>query len=129
MYEPTADTSFAGSTRMKLIVEPHDFSLAINGQVLRSSSCSGYAVEVTCDGGAVFFDSDRREIACVEAGNQSYKKVKLQWQQDSLTLLFGFLDEVDYYPNCDGESDRWGHEWVTQRTVTLNLPDHSITIR
>ncbi len=128
-YVTEQDTAFGEDLQLKLTVEPHDFSLAVGGEVLRSSSFAGCSVIVSNAGEAVFYDAAEREIARAEAGADSYKKVILHWQQDALSLEFGHVETVDNYPNCDGESDRWSTEWIVQRTVILHIADNSTEIR
>lgn len=129
MYITGDDTQFGSDAQLKLVVEPHDFSLAIGGEVLRSSSCGGYSIEVSCQGDAAFYDEGGSLLARAEKGEGSYRQVRLAWRQDVLTLQFGRIITVDHYPNCDGEHDRWGQEWETQRAVTLNLKDNSLTVK
>lgn len=126
MYVTENSTLFSGGTHMKITAEPHEFSLKVGGDVLRSTSFGGCVAVASCDGGAVFYDMENNEIARVDKGDRCYKEVRLDWKQDFLTLQFGYVAVVDYYPNCDGESDRWGHEWEIQRTVRLNLKDNSV---
>ncbi len=125
-YITEDDTSFASDSHMKIIVEPHDFSIAIGGEVLRSSSCNGCVAKVSSEGEVVFYDNDNNVIGRAEKGESSYREVILSWKQDLISIQFGYTDVVDYYPNCDGEYDRWGKEWVTERVVTLNMKDNSV---
>lgn len=122
------DTVFGSDDALTLTVEPHDFSIAIGSEVLRESSCGGYEIEVFRDGETAFYDAAHALLARTDKGTGSYRQVKLVWKQDILTLQFGRVATVDYYPNCDGEHDRWGKEWETQRAVTLNLQDNSLTV-
>jgi len=128
MYVTEDDTVFGSDTQLKLVVEPHDFSLALGGEVLRSSSCGGYEIEVTREGAAAFYAADGTPLARTEKGEGSYQQVRLVWNPAYLQVQFGQIQTVDYYPHCDGEYDRWGKEWVSQRTVTLNLTDNSLEV-
>lgn len=128
MYVTEDDTAFGRDAQLKLVVEPHDFSLTLGGEVLRSSSCGGYEIEVTREGAAAFYAADRTLVARTEKDEGSYWQVRLVWKQAYLQVQFGQIQTVDYYPNCDGEHDRWGTEWVTERSVTLNLMDNSLEV-
>lgn len=128
MYTTQDDTSFGEAEQMKLIVEPHDFSLRIGDDVLRSTSCGAYTVLVSDKGEAAFYDSENDLICKTEQGEKTYKSIKLSWKQDYITVEFGKTVEVDNYPNCDGEYDRWSREWVAEHSVILNLKDGSAEI-
>jgi len=129
LYQTEDDTAFGEDPHLKIIIEPHDFSIALGDEVLRSSFCSGYTAIVSRDGEVVFYDNENKIIGGVEKSENCYNNVHLEWKQDSISIQFGDVAVVDYYPNCDGEYDRWGKEWVTQRAVTLDLKNISIEIR
>ena len=126
VYSPDQDAKFGGDSHLKLIVNPHDFSLSVSGETLRSSSCGAYSIIVSRNGETCFYDAGDKLIAKADGTDREFAEVKLKWSQDKLELSFGCWCTVDYYPNCDGEHDRWGTEWDTQRTVTLHLTDHSV---
>lgn len=128
MYMESGNTNFSGESHLKLVVEPHQFSMVISGEVIRDTSFPGCTIIVSHEGGAVFYDHEGQIMAQVEKGPGSYKEVRFGWKQDCVSLGFGEVREVDYYPHCDGEYDRWGTEWVTQREVILDLKDHSIEV-
>ena len=128
IYQTEDDTRFDGSQSIKIVVEPHDFSLAVGGEVLRATSCPGYTVEVSPTGGAAFFDKDHNLLAQAAGGAAVYPQVAINWKQDFLTVEFGSIETVDHYPNCDGEHDRWSEKWIVQRSVSLKESDHSIEI-
>lgn len=129
IYLTEDDTSFGEDFQIKIVAEPHYFSLAISGDILRNTSFGVCTAVVSCDGEVVFYDNDNNIICHAEKGEGCYKKIDFKWKQESISILFGHIETVDYYPNCDGESDRWGTEWVTERTVTLNLEDNSIQVK
>ncbi len=128
MYTTDSDTSFNADKELKLIAKPHNFSMKIGEEVLRSTSFGGIVAVVSNDGAVVFYDNDNCEIAKVEKGDSVYKKVELKWNEEFVAIEFGSVVTVDYYPNCDGESDRYGEEWSVQRAVKLNLKDNSIQV-
>ena len=128
IYKTEDDTRFSGDQTMKLIVEPHDFSLAVGGEVLRATSCPGYTVDVSQNGAAAFFDKENNLLAQADEVASTYPQVKLQRKQGLLTIEFGSIETVDHYPNCDGEHDRWSEKWVARRSVTLKETDHSIEV-
>lgn len=128
LYETEQSTSFAGENQLKLIVEPHDFSIAIGGEVLRNTSFDGCEAVVSNEGEAVFYDNKGNVIGKADKTDKCYREIRLIWEQGFITVQFGQTDEVDYYPNCDGEHDRWGTEWVSKRSVKLNLNNNSLEI-
>lgn len=121
VYLPDKKAKFGGESRLRLIVKPHTFELKLSGEVIRSSSCPGYTIEVTRRGGVQFFSAQGELITSVDESDREYPQIELKWSQDEIQLCFGSIETVDYYPNCDGESDRWGEEWVTQREIKLEL--------
>jgi len=128
LYETEQSTAFGDDTHLKIIIEPHEFSIAIGGDVLRSSSCEGYSAVASNHGEVVFYDNNNNLLCSCDESDNSYKNVIFEWQQNFMSIKFGFIDIVDYYPNCDGEYDRWGKEWITQRLVKLNTKSNSIEI-
>ena len=127
-YEASDSTSFADETHYKLVAEPHDFSLAIGGEVLRKTSFEGCEVTVSREGGVVFCTLGGKELGRADACGQAFAQVRLEWKPGTVTVLFGSVETVDYYPNCDGEHDRWGTEWVTRRSVTLDWEKGSVKV-
>lgn len=127
-YTTGSDTTFGDDSHLKIIVEPHDFSIAVAGEVLRSTSCKGYIIVAYDNGETVFCDNEGNVVARAEKGEKCYKEVILNWKQDILSVEFGYTDVIDYYPNCDGEYDRWEKKWVAQRTVTLNAKNNSVEV-
>ena len=128
-YETKDNTAFGSDETVQVIVEPHEFSLELSGQVLRSSSCPGCTAEVSNSGAVVFCDAENNVIGSAEGGADVYPKFRLQWKQDLITIQFGQMVEVDNYPNCDGESDRWSMEWWNRRTVTLDLKSNTVEVK
>ena len=128
LYQTEDDTTFGGETNLKLVIEPHKFSIAVGGETLRSTAYEGGAVVASRNGGAAFYDHTGALLAKAAESDANYKEIYLRWQPDSLSVQFGQAEQVDYYPHCDGEYDRWGTEWVAQRTVTLHLKDNTVTV-
>lgn len=120
-YETTDDTNFKDESHLKLIIEPHDFSVAIGGEILRKFSCLRYSVLVSNKGQAVFYDSEDNILYTTQESDRDFVKVILKWSQDLITIQFGYICTVDNYPNCDGESDRWTTKWVVDREIKFNL--------
>lgn len=87
--------------------------------MLRSTSFGGCTVVVSRTGETLFYDADGSLLASVAGVEGSFSEVRLQWKSEELTIQFGHMEEVDNYPNCDGEHDRWSSRWVADRTVTL----------
>lgn len=127
-YFAESETDFGSDTEMKLIIEPHEFSISVGGDVLRSTSFEGCTIIVSNNGKVVFYDNDNDILGNADGCNELYKEVRFVWEQDCISVLFGQTETVDYYPNCDGEYDRYGKEWVTKRLVTLALKDNSVTV-
>ena len=113
---------------MTLLVRPHDFELAVSGDVLRSSCCPALRILVSCNGEAEFFDSDNQRIAYAEKTDETYSEARIGWKTDFLTVQFGRMITIDNYPNCDGEYDRWDTVWSVERAVTLNLEDRTLSV-
>lgn len=128
-YFTDSNTSFGDDAQMKLIIEPHEFSISVGGEVLRSTSFGGCTIIVSNSGEVVFYDNDNNILGKTDGCNELYKEVKFIWEQESISVLFGQTETVDYYPNCDGEYDRYGKEWITKRLVTLGLKDNLVTIK
>lgn len=120
---------FETETYLRLIIEPHNFELKVSEDVLRKSSCAGYIIEVSRKGEVHFCDYNENPVASSDETQKEFEQVKFLWKREQLCLEFGRIVTVDYYPNCDGEYDRWGKEWVTQHTVTLNLKDNSVEVK
>ncbi|MBR3844895.1 MAG: hypothetical protein IKM39_05245 [Clostridia bacterium] len=129
LYETRDNTAFGDDRQVKIIVEPHEYSLTVGHDVLRRTSCGGYTVIASREGETVFYNDQNEIIGRADKGETCYKNVILEWKQDTLTIQFGQVDEVDYYPNCDGEHDRWGQEWITKRQVTLTLNNMAVEVQ
>ncbi len=129
VYEPLGDTRFGKETQLKLVIPPHEFSLTLGGETLRNTAFSGGCILVSREGEVIFYDIENNVIAHAEKGNKEFRQVRLDWKQGVLSVELGCMEEVDYYPNCDGEHDRWGTQWVKQRVVTLNLQNNSLEIQ
>ncbi len=129
LYQTEQDTSFNEYTYIKITVEPHQFSMAIGNEVLRSTSFDGCIAIVSCEGEVTFYDNKNNIIAKTDKSERCFEKVNLKWETNMISIQFGHISTVDYYPNCDGEFDRWGQEWVTEREVTLNFKNNSIEIK
>lgn len=127
-YETADSTSFADETQCKLVAEPHDFSFSIGGEVLRKTSLEGCEAVVLREGGVVFCTLGGNELGRADACGQTFAQVRMEWKPGFVTVLFGSVETVDYYPNCDGEHDRWGTEWVSRRTVTLDWENRSVKV-
>lgn len=117
---------FGNENQLRLVIKEHEFELKLSNEILRSSSCKGYAVEVTSNAQATFYDSNGNLIAKNNGVDGSFAQVEVAWSQDKLSLNFGRVTTIDNYPNCDGEYDRYSEKWVTEHTVTLNFSDNSI---
>jgi len=120
---------FGEETHIKFIVKPHSFDLKIAGETIRSSSCAGYLVEVSHTGEVVFCDYEGNTLAKANAAPATFVEAKLLWSPDALSVDFGHVETVDYYPHCDGEHDRWGEEWITERSVSLSPENHAVEIK
>lgn len=127
-YQTHDNTKFVSNEPMKLILEPHSFSLTLSGEVLRSSSFEGCSMIVFPAGGVVFYDHNNTEIAKADDGNKSYPEARVEWKPEQLSVQFGAVEEIDNYPNCDGESDRYDYKWVNYRTVSLESATNTVTI-
>ena len=126
-YETQENTVFGKETYLKLIVEPHDFSIAVGGEVLRKSSCKGYQIEVSRKAAIVCRDMEGTEIFREEEQERDYREVRLRWKGGFISLQFGEVEYIDNYPNCDGEHDRWDERWQTKYEVTLDEGTNTVT--
>ena len=117
---------FGGEDAVKLIVTPQEYELKVSGEVLRKMSCNGYGIVVTKRGAAQFFDAQERLLAEVGETPKEFREFQLEWQPDKLTVRFGHIEEVDNYPNCDGESDRWSTSWEKDYEIVFNLIDNTV---
>lgn len=129
MYLTEDNTSFGDDSQIKITVEPHDFSLSVGGEVLRNTTFEGCVIVATNDGSVVFYDNQNNAIGRADKTDSVYKNAVFKWEQNYISVQFGYMAVVDYYPNCDGESDRYGEEWVTTREVSLNLTNNSVEIK
>ncbi len=112
--------SFNGETQVRLIIEPHEYELKLSDEVLRSSSCKGYTIEISNKGGVCVFDEEGNLLVKSEETQNDFREFRFEWKQDFLTLRFGHKETVDNYPNCDGESDRWDTRWFTDYEVKFD---------
>lgn len=119
-YLPDKSEAFEAENKIRLVIKPHEFELKVSDEVLRSTSCEGYVIEASRKGEVTFYDYSNNLLAKTEATQKEYSEFRLSWKQNSFCLSFGSLQTVDYYPNCDGESDRWGTEWVTECEVVFD---------
>lgn len=126
-YQTEQNTVFGSDTHLKLVIEPHEFSIAVGGEVLRNSSCEGFVIDVTEAGAVRICDAENRILASAEGTNRKFRQVEFVWRQELLQLNFGSVQTVDYYPNCDGEHDRWGTEWVTEYAVRFDTASGQIS--
>ncbi len=126
-YQASGDTAFGQDGPLKIMVEPHDFSIAVGGEVLRKSSCKGYEIRVSPKGEVIFRDREGKELCRVEEQDREYKEVRLLWKQGFVSLQFGKVEWIDNYPNCDGEHDRWDQRWRTEYEVTLDEGTNTLT--
>ncbi len=127
-YFTESETVFGNDTEMKLIIEPHKFSISVGGDVLRNTSFDGCTIIVSNSGEVVFYDNDNNILGKTDGCDELYKEVKFVWEQDCISVLFGQTETVDYYPNCDGEYDRYGKEWITNRLVTFDYKKNTVKI-
>lgn len=125
-YAADKPTIFETDDRIRLIIEPHQFELKLSGKTLRDTSCNGYIIDVSRKGEVCFYDAENDLLAKADETPKEYERVVFEWAQDHLTLRFGHTEIEDYYPNCDGEHDRWGTTWISEYVVTLNTATNEI---
>lgn len=124
----TDDSTYLDQPEIRIIMRPHSFSLAIGGEVLRSSNCKGYQMIVSKKGAVTFYDQENNRIGVTEATHREFAEVLLHWKQNEVSLEFGKTEEVDYYPHCDGEYDRWGTAWRCEYKVTLDETTNKLSV-
>lgn len=127
-YVTQDSTLFGEDTCLRLTVEPHDFSLTLGGDTLRSTAFPGCVAVVSNAGAVTFYDASGAVIAAVDGGDATYPEVRFSWKEDKGAIQFGELEVIDHYPNCDGEHDRWSERWAARRTVTLCTADNTVTV-
>lgn len=120
-YLPDKKAVFEADTHMRLIINPHEFELKISDDVLRKSSCDGYVIEVSRKGEVCFYDNERNLLDTVTETQKEFVQVEFLWKQNQLCLNFGHTATVDYYPDCDGEYDRWGTEWISEYEIIFDI--------
>ena len=125
-YITQNDTVFGADSQLVLLVPPHNFSLAVSGEVLRETAFDGCRIVVSEHGEAVFYDNDEKVMAHSQPTDAKFTAVKLLWQQGSVGVAFGKMAEIDHYPHCDGEHDRYSKQWQTEHSVVLDLTDKSL---
>lgn len=111
---------FGGDTQVLLALEPAEYELKLSGEVLKKVSCPGYKIHITDRGGAQFLDQQEKPLAVFPETEKTFREFKLSWSDEAVQVIFGHTEEVDNYPNCDGEHDRYSTRWVAERTVSLN---------
>lgn len=126
MYVTSDDTCFGDDKQVEILVNPHDFSISVSGKVLRSTSCDGYKIIVSNQGKTAFYNNEGDLVGQAEESNKSYEEVRVFFEDNTLSVQFGFVDVIDHYPNCDGEHDRYSHRWTPERKIKLNLNDNSL---
>lgn len=109
--------SFDQEDSVLLILEPVEYQLELSGDVLQKASCPGYQICISKKGGAQISDRQGATLAVFPETETCFRQFRLQWKEDTVQLLFGHTEQVDNYPNCDGESDRWTSRWITEHTV------------
>ncbi len=112
--------SFGNEANVKLIIAPHEYEIKISDEVLKSSSCRGYIIEISSKGAASYFDNDGLLICKSEETQNDFREFGVEWKQGILILRFGHTETVDNYPNCDGEYDRWDTRWVAEYEIKID---------
>ena len=111
---------FQTDDRLQIVVEPHDFSIAIGNEILRKNSSQGYRIAVSRQGEVILRDWEGNELCSVSGQNQNFTEVRFHWRQSDISVQFGKTVTVDNYPNCDGEHDRWSEEWQVEYEVKFD---------
>lgn len=117
---------FGGEKEVKLVITPQEYELKISGEVLRKVSCKGYGIVITDRGAARFYDNQEHLLAELGETQNVFKEFKLEWKPDKILVYFGHIEEVDNYPNCDGESDRWSTSWEKEYEIVFNTADNTV---
>lgn len=112
--------AFGADSQVILTLEPADYELKVSGEILRKASCPGYKICISNRGGAQFLDWQEKPLAVCPETEKTFREFKLFWSEEKVQVVFGHTEEVDNYPNCDGEHDRYSTRWVAERTVSLN---------
>ena len=92
-------------------------------------------IAVVRDNGDVKFrDMEGNSLASVSTpgsigGRGRYEEIYCRVEGDVILIKFPIYEWVDYYPNCDGEYDRWLARVVGFRPpIAFSLTTHTATI-
>ena len=118
--------SFGDDTNMRLKIEPIEYEIKVGGDVLNTASCKGYLINVCNNGEVEFCDYSGVSVAKKQATENVFDEIKFEWSPNKICVDFGSTEEVDYYPNCDGEHDRYGIKWNSKYKVTLKTDTNVI---
>ena len=72
----------------------------------------GIKAVVTAYGNVEFYDNDKTLLCAAEIpaegdGAGRYRHIRCKVEDGKIALCYPRYTWVDYYPHCDGESDRW----------------------
>lgn len=83
----------------------------------------GVILHADCHGNTVFRDTDGNEVY-VEAVDTErlFWNIYVSVDEGKICVRFPATKWIDYYPNCDGEHDRWSEVIVDNFYVYCPLP-------
>ena len=82
-------------------------------------SQEGISLEADACGNAVFYALDGTEVSRQKADGQGkcFTTLRCQVCQGTITVRFLIQEEIDHYPHCDGEHDRYSY--ITRHEVAI----------
>ena len=127
---PLKVIAFDGEDELCAVVEPHVYEMRFNKDYVSRFSFPGCTVKATPAGAVCFFDSNGElSAACDGVADMHAPMVRLCVKRTEVTVEFGCTREVDTYPHCDGEYDRYVTRFCAERGVVWKLSEHTVTIR
>ena len=82
-------------------------------------SQEGVCLKADADGNAVFCDSDGTELYRAQADGKGryFTKFYCSVKGGEISVRFPIVEEIDHYPNCDGEYDRYSY--ITRENIVV----------
>lgn len=87
---------------------------------------------VEARGSVKFYDREDRllasgEVPAESCGREVYEEISCHVEGTTIRLHFPICEWVDYYPNCDGEHDRWGTRMIGSYILTFDRETNTVT--
>ncbi len=126
---PITTAAFDGENELCVVIEPHEYEMRFNKEYVSRFSFPGCTVKATPSGAVYFFDSNGElSAACDGTAAMTCPMVQVKVTAKDVTVTFGQECEVDTYPHCDGEHDRYVIRFCADRGVVWHLEDNAVEI-